>query len=546
MKLKVDKNVLKQLIPTYGIDSVEPVQLVTVAMQSSEAPPEYAGTLTDAGYTYESSLHAYVNGAEKIYYIEAQQFLVWTWYDTLARTIQGTDKLVKWVEGDEKYPGGKANEFIKTYSKMTGQVVPEKPQVSKPVEAKPEDDPKFQKMDKVDQVIFLTKKKLKGGFRLPGDDLIDLYQLAKQEKSNKLMNFVKSLKPIGENIIKESDLTSLVREIIKEMITNLDERVGSLTPDPAADQERANMENSAFDVADSVWGRQNWKIDRQKTGAEGTIFKLQFQHPVSKWVWKTTDGKWKYLDRATRKWIDHETETNNPSEGVREETATGAVAGYSTPFAFKKHRTMEGITDNQAKAVALKTLTSGDADGVTNGMTKEEARTFLARHGYAQDQIQRLETPNDLLMPLQEKSNASNEDLKIATEIAKKIWGINAKDIEFRAGVSGAGMLMFRVHTGSTYYNWVCKNSRNAWFYSDYEHGTRVEWKPIEQPTAVNEESTTGGVAGYNIPAAFSKAGGSKRGLEGSESLGYTLTPEGEKQMKRHADKLYESKNKTK
>lgn len=54
----------------------------------------------------------------------------------------------------------------------------------------------------------------------------------------------------------------------------------------------------------------------------------------------------------------------------------------------------------------------------------------------------------------------------------------------------------------------------------------------------LSEMTTTGDVAGYNVPSAFSKRGGSQRGLEGSESLGYTLTSIGDKEMKRGADKL--------
>lgn len=54
----------------------------------------------------------------------------------------------------------------------------------------------------------------------------------------------------------------------------------------------------------------------------------------------------------------------------------------------------------------------------------------------------------------------------------------------------------------------------------------------------INEMTTTGAVQGYNIPAAFSRRGGSDKGVKGSAKLGYKLTPEGEKEMDRSADKL--------
>lgn len=56
---------------------------------------------------------------------------------------------------------------------------------------------------------------------------------------------------------------------------------------------------------------------------------------------------------------------------------------------------------------------------------------------------------------------------------------------------------------------------------------------------SVNEMTTTdSGTPGYNIPGWVSRKGGSKRGIEGSRSLGYDLTPIGKKDMERMGDKL--------
>ena len=63
--------------------------------------------------------------------------------------------------------------------------------------------------------------------------------------------------------------------------------------------------------------------------------------------------------------------------------------------------------------------------------------------------------------------------------------------------------------------------------------------KGEKQP--IKTESVTGGVEGYNIPAAFSrKDGGSKKGLDGSNALGYELTPQGKKDFDRHPDRMIE------
>lgn len=56
----------------------------------------------------------------------------------------------------------------------------------------------------------------------------------------------------------------------------------------------------------------------------------------------------------------------------------------------------------------------------------------------------------------------------------------------------------------------------------------------------LKEMTTTGDVSGFNIPAAFTRKGASKRGVEGSKTLGYELTKAGEKEMNRTADRLIE------
>jgi hypothetical protein len=60
----------------------------------------------------------------------------------------------------------------------------------------------------------------------------------------------------------------------------------------------------------------------------------------------------------------------------------------------------------------------------------------------------------------------------------------------------------------------------------------------IDKNSDVNEVSMTGGAGGeaYTIPAAFSRRGGSFRGV--NKSAGYKLTPIGKKEMNRKADTI--------
>lgn len=62
-----------------------------------------------------------------------------------------------------------------------------------------------------------------------------------------------------------------------------------------------------------------------------------------------------------------------------------------------------------------------------------------------------------------------------------------------------------------------------------------------EEEEEINEMTTTSAVAPINLPGNVrggwvSKQGGSKRGIEGSRSLGYELTPLGAKDFNRKQD----------
>jgi hypothetical protein len=81
--------------------------------------------------------------------------------------------------------------------------------------------------------------------------------------------------------------------------------------------------------------------------------------------------------------------------------------------------------------------------------------------------------------------------------------------------------------------------------YENYVYSLMDEQQiPEEKKKELEEMTTTGDVSGYNVPSAFARKGGSKKGVEGSAALGYTLTSIGQKEMERTGDKLLESKPK--
>lgn len=63
---------------------------------------------------------------------------------------------------------------------------------------------------------------------------------------------------------------------------------------------------------------------------------------------------------------------------------------------------------------------------------------------------------------------------------------------------------------------------------------TKKAYQMLGKPLA--EMTTTGNVAGYNIPGWVSNRGGSSKGVAGSGKLGYELTPIGKQDMGRKAD----------
>ena len=74
----------------------------------------------------------------------------------------------------------------------------------------------------------------------------------------------------------------------------------------------------------------------------------------------------------------------------------------------------------------------------------------------------------------------------------------------------------------------------------------KSKYHPLEEMTTTSGGGgSSAGTPGYNIPGAWS-GGNMEKNKKHIEVLGYTLTPQGKKEMKRAGDKLYENTEKTK
>jgi hypothetical protein len=126
-----------------------------------------------------------------------------------------------------------------------------------------------------------------------------------------------------------------------------------------------------------------------------------------------------------------------------------------------------------------------------------------------------------------------------ANRIAKEIWGWQVGPMRLHSiDRLGGKHFWSDEHSVLKSRHIICKQRDGAWIYVKGD-GLQAMWVKFEnEPLA--EITTTNSVAGYNIPGAFSRAGGSARGVESSDKLGYQLTKIGKEDMKLKADKLCE------
>lgn len=505
--MKIDPKVLQQLAPTYGVSPQSPAGLQKVLSLSEKAPANYEPILSGNGYEWSDEKNSYVLGDQKIYFFPPKKLFIWIWGDSLIRLLQGSEQLIKWVQGGDKYPEGKANSFMGIYKNMTGQS-----DAGGIATAEPDEDPdrsigggdiKFsgtggrgeyepKPIDPTDQLITKLTKQAGPGKRLPSDVMIDVGQKAKKENNAKLLAFLKTIRPMNENTIKRSQLNALVREIVKGVI-----------------KEGWQDDNEVLDLASQAWGDQNWRVQKSKSGEHGTVYQLSFNHPITRFLWKAKDGSWKALDPKTKKW-------NPVQSNVGEMTSTGAVSPVMTPNAFKKTKgAMEEVRDRQFDVVCPSCRSTNnhyvrDVDG------KPEYRCISCGTHFIGPMEEGLEPLGGMEEGKKCRIKGCSGNVKEPAETRVGLGGLCAKHVASqtdREKQSGEHSKMINwIHTG--------------------KHELPEE--------TLDEMTTTGDVSGYNIPAAFTKKGGSERGVQGSESLGYTLTSQGKKDMSRHADKMYQ------
>lgn len=189
--------------------------------------------------------------------------------------------------------------------------------------------------------------------------------------------------------------------------------------------------------------------------------------------------------------------TKDPQLKVGTDIPMGAVN-------VEEERTL-GVPEQHQKRIAIQTLKMHDAAvGVMGGMDKDEAREFLKSIGWSDAKINQVEN-GDVKM---------NEVLTPATINRARIFAGAALRwaVDPTAASSALKRLAFKVSKPD--------------LRKDYELAAQYVLDPKMAKT-LQEMSTTGGVAGYATPYAFSKKGsGAKRALDVTKKMGMKVVGE--------------------
>lgn len=259
-----------------------------------------------------------------------------------------------------------------------------------------------------------------------------------------------------------------------------------------------------------------WKLPkfRKKTGNSNSIVNYIVKYFTS--IYETVHAP---------KETSEEPVSKTPAP-VSEESGTIAVAATNSPVQTRpKVMEIEAPIKKSGGQQCFVYVKSGRLAGRSVSAVKRDGLYYYLNSDTGQDECigSELSVSEPAPKKINENIGVTAEDAGIAHKIASKIWTGKVKDLLYHSTDPKDCIIYFKVNTGDTYYRWLCK-SRDSWFYTTFV-GTKQMWYPVPEQKEVNEDTVTGNVAGYSTPAAFSNRGGSEKGVQGSEKLGFTLTP---------------------
>lgn len=585
--MKIDVSILQQLAPTYGVQPLGAVPQVVLAINagaSEQAPPEAESILIDAGYTWVENMLAYKNGEQLIFFIAAPQqpFFIWIWKKVLMRAFDTPQKLAKWVSGDEKYPGGKGNKFIELYSKAIGGDDMDRSKggdiTFSGTGGRP-DDYQPSKVDPTDALISKLTKQAGPSKKLPSDVMIDVGLKAKKEKNDKLLNFLKTMTPIKEGKLKRSQLETLIKEIVKGILSEVKQTpsLSETTSEPNADQ---NETEQAKKVANAVWGPSAVFVRVYNRKEKIVSFEFENENTLEPLYLVFTGDTWKAYHSKKQDWfeIDKYPDKYDP----KTDTAKNASSQPKEPdfnksvedFANTKWKDPMDIGKGASSHLWKVSDTKKHAGGEISYLLTKTKTVKFSRHvikkgdkwyfldpeskkwqEFSMPQVNEMSGTSAVApvsAPIAPKKDV--KERKTPDDYANEVRAYRQAIINFVGQDNIEKLAKVYVAHGDDYEEDALPKA--FWMIADKlpelgidvtkltgkeDKSKLLQWIDSQvKGLPLDEMTTTGDVSGYNIPGAFAKKGGSQKGLEGSAALGFTLTPTGEKEMQRRADKLEE------
>ena len=331
------------------------------------------------------------------------------------------------------------------------------------------------------------------------------------------------------------------------------------------------------------------------------------QRPDSRLIWKTPSGQWKTFNPETKEWDIAIPSPSESITNEMTTTGAVAAVNVPAAFSKRKIKMSEGKNQDPTREEMIEYLQyvfSGLLDRPTFNDAAESAMYWFANfyHGGQSSNLYSVLSTSPYRpgpMEREPKPDSIESDMfsYLAQEFAGKsvtegdesdavnaMWAGSDDDLKgyelfskrkrpairkpkrgkkiqaSSAKVFGKGISLKEGYSTETIYK-DRQGGRDVYWINNRDSGGKVFIKPevvgkyirqgyrlvdladADKPE-VNEMTTTGDVSGYNVPSAFARKGGSKKGVEGSAALGYTLTSIGQQEMNRQGDRLLESTNK--
>ena len=587
----IDLNILNRLGKRFGVMPLSTADqklqaIIATKEHFIKAPAGIEPAFTGGDYEWEENISGYRFGVNQKLFLLPNGITIWVFKDVLFRGLS-LDSVQKWTSGDAEYPMGKANAFFIVYGKLTGQNLGEGETAGNDVpdgETEPgeggglataddENPPPYSKQDiqmmlkgefptdtpavpkasmdtaipdepsspmsgpppdrsnvgnsptnggnESDNIIATFYKQAKinpkdklskqNPIRINSDAIIDLYRRAKAMspvEGEKLIAFLKSgaIKPLEEGMISKHQLNALVEHI-----------VGGIVGEVEKSKQKAKGKGKSltdFEKGESNKLRKQAQSDKKKTAGMNRYNGKLGSNPVSE------PSEPEEPSHSQMDWEPSAETSSNPEKtDYKQWLIQVANKLWKDPMDI-----WSGSPNSRVSWQITKVIPHETGEYYQLGKTKwvELSRSFVRRNNkwyYLNPD------PNDRHWVELGKDHPTDEP-----SIEQEQSGGGA------AGGAPGGMTTTSAVSPVT--------GPNAF-------GKKKKWTEKFQGKQENEESldemttTSGGggsspgTSGYSTPGAFGRKMSNRKGH--IEVLGYKMTPEGEKEYKRPADKLYEA-----